>query len=487
MNNIFEKFESNVFSAMIEFHQGAPLLTIWSKNSLSISENIENFLYYVGNTHIIETNNDIITPPIITNSSFNGIPYFSITTQIPDVNARGFSRIVNLIVAHQNFKPIVNQELIDIMNHFQNNALQIFLEEIPSFFVTILKLYQEVSHEELKKSVLESMINEIKPILQKFNIDTSDAQENDFYTLENIFILNNELRSINNLIKFDENLEKLQQAINHVSLNYYFPLLNTDKEIDFGTASLSTSLFLENISKEVPIIDIIQNDVFGHLVFSVLSGYKVLIFFDHHTNSMNNFIQDPHLPIDLTEYLMNFIPMYNTSKIIIFESYEQFHQYDLESSLAQIIIIYNKESNNTNQKNHFFIDEKHMKSRISILNLNEGIYQGLVCGPRSFVWQFIKINISRFNHENFGSFISRSYYQLKNYSDTFFRVAASFAISEFKNQHQFMSMLRSDNLYNDDIPMFYHWLQMVPAYNNISKYLECPLIINNVGTLSFQI
>ncbi|OHS94074.1 hypothetical protein TRFO_39709 [Tritrichomonas foetus] len=529
MDKIIKTFQQNFFSAIVEFHQGAPLLTVWSQNSLKIGK-IDDFLYYVGNTHSIGKEGDILIPPIITQSTFEGHPYFSITSQIPDVNARGFLRVINLIVAHNNTRPIVNQELVDLMNEFQQNALKLFFDEIPTYFLAVNHFYNEITDDDMKKPVLLAMIHEMTPILKKLNIDLNNYQKNEKLKIEHFVILNNELRNIKEIIKFDENLERLNTLIDNISLSANLPVFKKDKELDFGISSIQPSKFLNytfnlqnshlyennqpneekdqiqsnqtNQSLGLPLNKISsndkfnkikfhfssasftplnfqtklnQNEVFGHLIFSLLSGCKLVIV------SKNN-----EKANELTEQLIHFIPNFDFSKIhvlqgkIEIEYLSQLHASIIICNEANVYELENNFNDNLeqNKENQNEINEI---CNMSIINLDECLYQGLVCGQKSFVWQLSKIG----KEEEYRSYVARSYYQLKTYADNFIRVSNIFLNAEFRNKHQFMTILHANKFQKDDLPMLYYWSKIIPSLNKIYQLLDIPCRSNYFGTIVY--
>lgn len=457
MNNKFlflDQYRTRYFSALIEFHQGSPLVTVWSQNLLHI--NITDFFYYVGNMHSIGNVGEIFIPPTITQSTFNGIPYFSITIQIPDVEARGFLRSITLIVAHDRIRPIISQDLIKIMNNFQQNALNLFLEEIPRFYLSIQFLYDHLSDDDMKKPTLNNMLHEIQPILQQFNLNTENSERNESISIEKIVTVNNELRDIKNLIKWEENLDELIKIISLLNHSSDIPSFEIDKGIEFGISSISMQNFFYYVTKNsinMANFDskLCQNGVFGHLIFSLLSGYQVLIV-----------SEDFEKAIEITEILVNFIPMFKESDIQIIDGDE----INIHSS-SKIIISKNNFDNIDNLKN------------LSLLDLDESFYQGLICSANSFVWQVAKIN----KNEKFRSFAAKSSYKLKTFADKFVRLGFVFMKNEFQNQHQFFSMLDSNDFHKDDLPIFNYWLTLIPAFKNIISLINSPCWSKNIGTL----
>lgn len=456
-SHFLEKYHPRFFSALIEFHQGSPLVTIWSQNLLHI--NITDFFYYVGNMHSIGKVGEILIPPTITQSSFNSIPYFSITIQIPDVEARGFLRSITLIIAHDHIKPIISENLIKMMKLFQENAMKLFLEEIPKFFLGVKFLCENLKENDMRKPTLITMVQEMEPILQQFNIKTENSDRDESVTLSKIVTVNNELRDVRDLIKWDENLNELIKIISLLNLSSDLPSKsNNQSEIDFGFSSISPQNFLYFTSSNSIYLasfdqKICQSGVFGHLVFSLLSGFKINLVSD-----------DIEKALDLAEILINFIPLFQESDLLILNENENKNVIKSHKIVISKSLVYEQVN-----------DEK-----ISVIDLNENYYQGLICSEKSFVWQFAKIN----KNENLRVFAAKTSFKLKAFADKFVRFAFNFMKNEFQNQHQFFSMMDLNGFHKEDLPAFCNWMSFIPSFKNIVSLINnCSNWTQNIGTL----
>ena len=311
--------------------------------------------------HSIGKVGEIFIPPAITQSSFNGIPYFSITIQIPDVEARGFLRSITFIVAHDRIKPIISEDIIKIMKRFQENALKLFLTEIPRFFLGVKYLCENLKENDMGKPTLVTMIQEMEPILQQFNINIENSERDETVSLKKIVTVNNELRDVRNLIEWEENLNELTRIISSLNLSPDISSSENQNEIEFGFSSISHQKIFYFTSNN----KICQNGIFGHLIFSLLAGFKI-----------NLVSSDFEKTLQLAEILVNFIPMFQESDLKILNENENKNVIN-----SQKIII---------SKNSVFDNIE--SEKVSIFDLNDNYYQGLVCGENSFVWQFAKIN-----------------------------------------------------------------------------------------------
>lgn len=450
-----DQYQTRFFSALIEFHQGSPIIKIWSQNLLHI--NITDFCYYVGNMHSIGKVGEIFIPPTITQSSFNGIPYFSITIQIPDVEARGFLRSITLIVAHDRIKPIISEDIIKIMKQFQENALKLFLKEIPRFFLGVKYLCENLKETDMGKPTLVTMLQEMEPILQQFNINIENSERDETVSLKKIVTVNNELRDVRKLIEWEENLNELTRIISSLNLSPDISSSENQNEIEFGFSSISHQkifYFTSNNSINFASFDqkICQNGIFGHLIFSLLAGFKI-----------NLVSSDFEKTLQLAEILVNFIPMFQESDLKILNENENKNVIN-----SQKIII---------SKNSAFDNIE--SEKVSIFDLNENYYQGLVCGENSFVWQFAKIN----KNVNLRTFAAKTSFKLKSFADKFVRFVFIFMKNEFQNQHQFYSMLDLNGFQKDDLPIFCHWLNLIPSFKSIASLINNSYCNQNIGTL----
>lgn len=453
IHQILREFTTNYFSAMIEFHQGSSIVTLWSQNSEMIP-NVEDFLFYAGNVQTIGKIGDKSIPPMIIQSSFNGIPYFSITSQIFDIEARGFLRVVTLVVANKTVSPIINQSVIDIMNQFQQISFERFLQELPGYYLAIEHFCHELNDKDTRKPVLHGILNEVAPILQLYSIDIQSFSRDLNVTVEKIILVNNKLRNVTELIQWDKHFDSFIEAVYSLPTLPNFDISSINFEITFGLFPSKLFEYVTNQSSQTKkfcdsIQTICRNNIFGHLLFTLFSGHQLIIV-----------SQTIELLVELTEILIHFIPFFSSSQLHYIDQYN-------ESSLAKIIIC--KELSTEPPPG------------TSILNLEDKTYEGFICGPNSFVWQIVKSA----ELQKFAVFLSISYNELKKISDHFVEVIQVFAKSEFQNNHHYISFLQSNNFHIDDLPILSYWVTLIPAFRNLSSII-LPINTETFGFLSFE-
>lgn len=444
-------FNFGYFSALLEFHQGAPLKTIFLFNSLQ-SVSIDSFLNFIGNTHTVGETCEVNIPPTIIQSYYEGKPFLCISILIPDTNARGFVRILDLVIAHDYVMPNCSSELLELMKEFQKNALELFLKEIPTYTATLEYYCNLLDDSDLKKMALLAIFKEVNVVLKNFGLKYSKEQRNINLPLDNFVILNNELRDISDLINLDENILKLRKLIAMIPVaEIGYCETKRNNNLDFGFACYSFSLYYNIIAKSekkiiIPIL--VNNEALIHIIFSILAGYKVAIV-SKKSKQYFNFVL----------WLSSFIPNFNESNISFYDGKAEMKENEKIVSCTSI-------------------DEC---DYLSILNLDKNFYQGLICGQNSYIWTFTKIRPK----QSIMTFASKCYYLIKDYSDFFFSIIDDYQHDEFKCKQDLIEILREKKCSIDDLPMFYNWLRIFPNFSEISNYLLSPHY-KEVGYMEFS-
>ena len=196
--------DTNYYVGLFEFPQGSSPKILWDNKGKSVT-NRQEFLLFVVNipTNIRDNFND--PKPTIIKSEYMNATFLGVYVQIPDIQARGFSRSIVLVIAHQDSRMIgyIYSKLLDDFVSFaielQTNASEIFPDDLMQYAAS---LQETVKKNPESRQLLASKMEELNQILKRMGINeitTTNAQEQppEYFTQ-----INNDLRSILTLTHF---------------------------------------------------------------------------------------------------------------------------------------------------------------------------------------------------------------------------------------------------------------------------------------------
>jgi len=275
---------NSIYCAVFEFLQGSQPRVVWHYGSIDIG--LENdFMWYIVSVPSIAETRDIFPKPTHVTSSFNEMKYSAWYMSIPDIEARGFSRSVCLVIASANSSMIDTVNLRfshafhSIIDMARDNSSQIFWSEIDYHIhlldehlkgVSEMNSYQQQLEEKLKR------LNEIRNSTQ-YSYEQSNNSK-DRCEISALVFINNDLRPIEYLINFSIIEQELKSVLK---------LCVLPTSILYGQV-LVPNIFPREyvpmlaISNEKSFQFLNQVGILKHCIFSIMIGRPLIIESKNH-------------------------------------------------------------------------------------------------------------------------------------------------------------------------------------------------------------
>jgi hypothetical protein len=454
----------NFYSAIYEFAQGSYPNTIWEHGTM-INTNQENFKLLVVNTPVNSLTSSFSTTPVTVVSSFEGISYIAIYFQLFDIEARGFTRTVIFVLAHANLEILskirikYSNELVEFIKRMQEPSVKSFPGDLLSFAKS-LKLIQEKTKE--SNSFIDSKMNELKYILDEFGIHDVTSEGAEERTVESYTIINNNLRSINELSNFNTIVDEIECFVDSLpttkllanilsDINFY----ESDLSIDFGgtsdfineegfsffTFDIMNMEFVADDSDvtKYSLISFLRNNIFYFLAFSLLSGQTLVIR-----------TENKEIGKVLAKRLTVLCPFFRQRDLVVCDEIEP------TQALKYSIVVARKINGE-------------FKNIINLLDIDVGYYTGDGCSPTSFVYGILGkcCCISE------SAFVLDLLCKLKA-AATDFIITLSSSDAILKSPDSLLSSLKETGFTRDDFPLLKYWTHAYFNKDNLK-----PILMNN--------
>lgn len=441
---------SGIYAAIFEFSQASYPKTIWEYGSLVLNNN-DGFKLYVVNTPVNSCSSDFNTEPSIVVSSYEGISYIAVYTQLYDAEARGFTRTIIFTIAMLNFDTITKlhskyyNKIIEIIKIIQSPSVEKFPLELKQFARSLSRIQEQENN---KNQIINSKMEELQRILKLFKIEKYDDVEYIERPLEYFTIINNALRPIEELIHLEDIRPKLEEFVDSLPYNSFLANIDTESSfvespitIDFGGSSnfrgfggfpafALRSMHLQ--ACPYSLVKFSKNNVFFFIGFTLLSGQTLII----RSNDIS--IAKP-----LAERLIFLVPFFRP------EYYKICKTITPEESLKYSIVV----------TENICGDAKHLAS---VLDLQSDYYAGDGCPPSSIVWKVLgkSTNVSE------TAFILHMLMKLKDCAACFVMKLAEVSGVKALTPDSLLNDLRAFGFSKDDAPILKYW---IASYFNKDK------------------
>ena len=261
------------YVGLFEFAQGSSPRIVWD-NDAKLIQNRDLFLLYIVNTPTDFPSETYIPKPTIIKSVYNDLFYIAIYMQINDVEARGFTRPLVLVVAHPIKKLITHlyetkmETLENYADKLQKSAAETFPHDIQKYTVSIRNTIEK--HPE-SKELLQSKVNELESMMKLMKITPEKDIEPYDADPEYFLHIKNDLRPIKKLTHFNEIKSDLLKFIsnlpNDVIQSRSLTQLRKETYTMIESVYLRDSPTLINIFKNKTIMDCLFTLYSGHTLF----------------------------------------------------------------------------------------------------------------------------------------------------------------------------------------------------------------------------
>ena len=279
---------SNYYWGIYEFPQGgSPRIVEESETPIITKKN--DFLWSVVNTPFFKQGQNFDPRPVIVRSYFERVFWVAVFVQVRDVQARGFSRPIVFVVANQRSENIewvsylYRRNLEELAEQLQKSAREVFAEELKRYVNSICKCAEQ----EPENESLRSKIKELEDILPEFGIKREDCESAGFEAREAAYFLcvNNNLRGIENLIKWQEIKADVCQFVNSLPKEEWrIKVQAFDASVGLGElADDVVDLLAKDFQNTQFTLSKLKQEDLEACVFSLLSG-KVLVLVSKECN-----------------------------------------------------------------------------------------------------------------------------------------------------------------------------------------------------------
>lgn len=124
-----------IYCALFEFQQGSQPRVVWRYGEMDEKVESDFVWYIISVPSIVETQNILPKPTFIT-STYDSFSYSAVYAQIPDIEARGFSRSICLVIVSKKeeiifaVRSLFYTEFGKVIDAARENAAALFLSEI---------------------------------------------------------------------------------------------------------------------------------------------------------------------------------------------------------------------------------------------------------------------------------------------------------------------------------------------------------------------
>lgn len=452
------------YAALYEFSQGSFPQTLWEYGTL-ITVSTNEFKLFIVNTPIVSAFSEFGTKTSNFISSFNGLSFMATYFQIFDIDARGFTRPLMFVIAHQRAEIIskvfttYRSTIIKIVERLQKPSIDAFPKDLRKYGNSILLAQRKLGSNDL---ILSPKVKELERILQKFNITDLNPDEGEEKPTTYFTSIKFELRSASTIINLDgirSELIELMQGLPKTSAGSnilcYSDYQISPNVIDFGGISFKAEInkftkfaadsfenkneysckLLQKLSK---------SHILPFIAFSLLSGTTLVIIYD-----------DLESTKQLAMTLSIFCPFFRPEYLKITNTIDV-------TNAKKYSIVLSKEI------------QGDVKNAVSMIDLVKGVYNGKGCPSNSFVNHILadieKLDIwdSNFNIQALSklkTISSQFMFKMRNYSK----------ISH--NLDEFLSIFQSIGISKEDTPILKYWV-----YSFYNKTKLKPIISGNVAS-----
>lgn len=262
------------YVGLYEFAQGSSPRVVWDNDS-KLLQNKDLFLLYIVNTPT-EFPAETYTPkPTIIKSQYNEIFYLAIFIQINDVEARGFTRPVVLVIAHP-IKKLITHLYKKSLNNLEKYALKLQKAAAETFPLDILKYTASIKltikkHPE-SKDLLQTKVNELENMMKIMKIEQQTNIEPYEADPEYFLHIKNDLRPIKKLTHFNDIKPDLIKFISKL------PNDIIQSRFKLSTNSETYNMIESTFFKEYPKLSIIfKNKTIIDCLYTLYCGHNLYI------------------------------------------------------------------------------------------------------------------------------------------------------------------------------------------------------------------
>ena len=444
-----------IYCSLFEFLQGSQPRVVWRYGEMD-QKTESNFVWYIMSVPTLIDTQDILPKPTFISSSFENYSFQAVYASIPDIEARGFSRSICLVIASKNTETIFSiknlfvEEFGHVIDCARENAANLFLSEIDPHIEAIKAALQTPSKEQEQLSAKLDRLMELKEHFPMENAKLIPISKERCYNNALLFI-NNDLRKIEFIIDFSV----LQNQI--IAILRQMSLPNSILMSHILTPSYFSNIYVPslNIPEDRSLIFLHKNGILKHALFSLLSG-KTIILVCSNIESI--------LPLSIS--LVELLPFRWEDDIYSFSNSIKIQDCLRYSVVTAPSII--EEKDNQNSK------------LVSIIDFNKGKYIGTKCPEKSTVSKF------PFNPKNTeGIFWIRLNYNINLLKEKIERFAIIQLSRAPRSRRDVLSLFELIGLSGVDEPIFSFFMNSMNSSSCRPLILDSGKIVHDQIIVSF--
>ena len=359
----------SVYAAMYEFHQGSEPLMLWSTGACEgVTE--DAFKWAIVSAPAVPEDAGLCPPVSRVVSQLNKMWYVAFHSAVPDVDARGFSRIVSLAVGHTSKELVHASQCSPVLDRCEEVLLGMQERAMNKFRRECGVRYWELTQVLEKHPNLEQKAAEMKALMDKWGIVpvVGSAEGIDVQKFSDI---NNDLRSMMELVELD--CGGLEKVVGMFARDEKASLVRargscqkTMLSLDFGgSVSRYSDVWARLFNKGAEmsgdrfrLIDFVEDRIFSHMIFSLFGGATLVV------KSQTLFEK----AVRFGEKMCLFVPMFEEEWLHVCD------EIDVGDCFQYSIVVTKKLMNLT-------IDH----DLIALLDFDKNFYRGPICPESSSV------------------------------------------------------------------------------------------------------
>ena len=244
-----------------------------------MDEKVESdFVWYIVSVPSIAETQDILPKPTFVTSTYDSFSYSAVYASIPDIEARGFSRSICLVIASKKeeiifaVRSLFYTEIGKIIDAARENAAALFLSEIDTHIEALSNHLETAEIKEEGQRIKLERLKEIKETMSG-KIEKRLPFSKERCSKNALLFINDDLRKIEFIIDFSVLQNQIMEILRSISLpnsvlmgqlfapeccsNVYVPSLNVPEDRSLNSLA--------------------RSNVLKHVLYSMLTGRTIVI------------------------------------------------------------------------------------------------------------------------------------------------------------------------------------------------------------------
>ena len=444
-----------VYCSLFEFLQGSQPRVVWRYGEMD-QKTESNFVWYIMSVPTLIDTQDILPKPTFISSTFENYSFQAVYASIPDIEARGFSRSICLVIASKNTETIFSiknlfvEEFGRVINCARENAANLFLSEIDPHIEAIKAALETHTKE---KEQLTAKLERLMDLKEHFPMENAKiipiSKERCFNNA--LLFINNDLRKIEFIIDFSVLQNQIVEILRQMSLP------NSILMSHILTPTYFSGVYVPSLSipEDKSLIFLHKNGALKNILFSLLSG-KTIILVCSNIESI--------LPLSVS--LVELMPFRWDDDLYAFSQPVKIQDCLRYSVVTVPSLIDDKDNQNS--------------KLVSIIDFNKGKYIGTKCPEKSTVNKF------PFNPKNTeGIFWIRLNYNINLVKEKIERFALIHLSRAPRSRKDVLSLFEIIGFSVVDEPIFSFFLNSMNSPQCRPLILDCSKIAHDQIILSF--